>query len=352
MQIDSDVPVWPPQGRQGTFAHAPPRRRDRARRRAEPGRPVWLPVLVLLALVLPDLGRATAAADSAGGVEVETLASLATEALPSPLFFGLAHLILPPGVASETANTAGPRLFEVQAGSLTVETAGGGVAFRAGTFGPTRTRQAIRVGEEVVLGRGDRLALGPHAVRRVRNDGARPVVYLDAALFSPGTEPVTAAFTTPDGITFQLLAGAIVAAIPTGAVEIALDRVSLAPDAELPTAARLGAAIAYVESGSLWLVPTAGAVEYARAAAAAPSSTVGRMRPVALGAEVTMTAGASVVLPPGSAVAARNGRNAPVTLLVLEVRPASPSSTAATLPELPVAAPGCKVFKRGNDCPR
>lgn len=264
------------------------------------------------------------------GVEVEAIAAMAISELPAPpLFVGLAHVIVPPGVRSSTAGTAGPRLLAIDAGTLTVAVAGPAEVSRAlgvGT-GATGPPVALVSGEEVVLGPGDRLALATGGIRDVRNDGARPTVYLDAALFPPGAEPVTAAFTTPDGVSFQLLAGGVVEAVPAGPAEFGVRRLRLAPGAALPEEPRAGPAVAYVESGSLDLVPTAGEVLFGRAAAPAPSSAAGPLRKVPLGRTAALTAGAAVSLAAGSAVSSHNERAVPAVVLVVEVLPAG--STAA-----------------------
>lgn len=187
-------------------------------------------------------------------------------------------------------------------------------------------------GTDVVLGSGDRLILEAGAVRGVGNDGARPTVYLDAALFPIGPEPVAAAFTTEEGISFQLLAGVVVTAVPPGPVELALGRVRVPPGGSLPTAPWAGPAVAYVEAGSLALTATAGEVRFGRAAAPAPNSTAGPLRPVALGRGVNLTAGTSLFVAMGAAVAATNGRDVPASLLMVEVQPllAGAASAAGT----------------------
>ena len=257
-------------------------------------------------------------------VVVEAIAAVEAAGLTTPLFVGLAQVIVPPGVRSEAAGTPGPRLLAVESGTLTVgltTTAKRGMVTRAASTPGISPREIIGAGGEAMLGPGDRLALGPSSVREVRNDGAKPAVFLDAALFPPGPEPVTAAFTTPDGIVFQLLAGSVADALPAGPISLVLERVRVPPGAALPSTARAGTALAYVESGSLALVPQVGAVRYSRAAAPAPFSVAAPMREIALGAETALTAGASVFLPAGAAVEARNGRTVPAVLLFLEVRP-------------------------------
>lgn len=248
-----------------------------------------------------------------------------TELPPSPVFVGLAQVVVPPGVRTTTAGTAGPRLLAVEAGTLTVAVAGPVAVTRAGggatqTVG-TVTSGGVPGGAEVVLGAGDRLAVAAGGVREVRNDGARATVYLDAALFSPTAESGSAAFTTPEGVSFQLLTGAVIDDLPRAPVAFALGRMRLDRGIAWPDDVRLGPAVAYVESGSVDLVPVRGEVRFGRAAAAAPYSAAGPLRPIALGNTATLTAGAALALPTGSLVAGRNGREVPTIVLIVAIEP-------------------------------
>ena len=281
-------------------------------------------------------GSSRAAAEEAD-LTIEEIANVAATTRAEPLFMGLAHLILQPGAQTEAVNTVGPRIIALTSGRLTVGTAGAGTAFRNPDNDPTGFPQArpprpVAPGEEVILEPGDRVALEPGAVREIRNDGPTPAVYLDAALFPPGPDPVPAAFTTVDGISFQLLVGATLDPPPAGTLEFALSRAELGPRAAWPATARDGPAAVYVESGSLALTPTAGAVRFSRAAAPAPYSQPAPMRDVPIGSNVRLTAGAAALLPTGSAVDARNERRVAARLLVVEVRslrPADPATPAA-----------------------
>jgi len=287
------------------------------------------------------LPAAVALTTRAGGQEerytVAELAGVIATTRSEPLFVGLAHLILQPGAHTEAVNTAGPRIIALTSGRLIVGTAGAGTFFRNPDNDPTGFPQPappphpVAPGEAVVLEPGDRVALEPGAVREIRNDGPTPAVYLDAALFPPGPDPVPAAFTTVDGISFQLLVGATLDPVPAGALQFALSRAEVSPDGAWPAVARDGPAVVYVESGSLALIPTAGAVRFSRAAAPTAYSLPAPLRDVPLGTTVRLTAGAAALLPTGSAVDARNERRVPARLLLVEVRtlPAGPATPAA-----------------------
>jgi hypothetical protein len=283
-----------------------------------------LAAAVWLTAILPVSAQSTPTAKPPALTVVQELVRAVLPQLPpAPLFVGLAQVIVPPGGRTDAANTDGPRLLAVEAGTLTVATSAAAQVLRIAGNGGWGSREAVAAGSDVVLDPGDRLILPPNAVREVRNDGAHPSVFLDAALFPVGPRPVAVAFTTDEGISFQLLAGVVAEVVPEPPVEFVLARIKLPRDGDLPAEPRQGPAVAYVEAGSLGLVPTAGEVRYSRAAAPAPYSTAGAMKPVPLGRKIPLTAGASAFLPTGSAISARNERDVPATILVVEIRPVS-----------------------------
>jgi len=82
---------------------------------------------------LASAWAAPAAVPAAPSPEVAELARIEVASLPPPPFFvGLAHMVVPPGAATTTAGTAGPRLIVVESGTLTVDTGGGPVDLGAG----------------------------------------------------------------------------------------------------------------------------------------------------------------------------------------------------------------------------
>ena len=286
--------------------------------------PLLLTTLAGAMAVLP----ATARTEPAPAAVVEELAVGEVAATPPPpLFLGVAQVVVRPGARTESAGTRGPRLLAVEAGLLAVRTGGPGRVVRSPGGGGWGGPEEIVAETDLVLGPGDRLILETGALRTVSNDGARPAVYLDAALFPAGPEPVAAAFTTEEGVSFQLLTGVVAETVPSGPVAFALVRVRVPPGGALPATPRAGPAIAYVESGSLALTATAGDVRFGRAAAPAPTSTAGPLRPVAVGEGATVSAGSSLFLATGAAVAAGNARGVPASLLMVEVRPDDGGST-------------------------
>lgn len=268
----------------------------------------------LLLLCLLAVSAAVPPLAAQGTVAEELVAVDAARLPPPPLFLAIAQVVVPPGAATAGGTMAGPRLLVVESGTLTVAAAGN--ALGLGSTGVIHPRADDRV-----LAPGDRLGFAAGGIGGLRNDGARPTVYLDAALFPAAARPADGAFTTDEGISVQLLAAAVVEEAATGPVEFRLRRLRLPSGAGLPGAPP-GLALVYVEAGALRLAAAGEGVQFSRAAAAAPYSAAGPMRPLAAGSAATLTAGGSFLLPMAAAVESRNERATTTTLLVVEVRPA------------------------------
>jgi len=302
------------------------RRRRGARRSIAPARDwppaawFWLTTIALIALA--PVGGMAQTPPLANAAAVETIAELVVETPPpAPLFFGIAHVIVPPGTIDETAGTAGPRIIAIESGTLTIATDGTATVLRATAYTP-QPLESVPLNSEIVLGPGDRFLASESAIRHIRNEGTRPSVYLDTALFPPGPGSISPAFTTPEGISFQLLAGVIAETVPDAPLQVTLSRMRLPANGALPTSPRDGPALIYVEAGSLDLEAVGGAIHYSRSAAPTPSSTAGPMRPVRIGDHLNLAAGASAYLELGSSILASNQRDVPVTLLMVELGPA------------------------------
>jgi hypothetical protein len=295
-----------------------------------------LAALVVLIAAGLGMGRTEARRLPSAAAEVEQLAAIELATLPAgPLFLGLAQIVVPPGVGTTDAATPGPRLIVMEAGTLTVTTAGPAEVLRASFSNAPARWTAVPPGSVVILGSGDRLVLAADALGEVRNDGARAAVYLDAALFAPGPRPIDPAFTTADGISFQLLVGAIADVTAIAPAEFALARLHLPRGEALPATPRVGPAVVYVESGSLEVVPTAMAsagVQFSRAAAPAPFSTAGPLREVPLGARLRLTAGGALFVPDGAAISAANERDVPAVVLLVELRPVGGGAATPAAP--------------------
>jgi hypothetical protein len=175
-------------------------------------------------------------------------------------------------------------------------------------------------GEELFVPAGATVTFGSLEVARVRNPGTRSVVALDVAVFREEPRPISRAFTTDDGISFQLLASASAAVAPVGRVALALERLRVGPSSQLPADLSHGLALAYVEAGSLELRPVGGDVFAARAAASTPYSMPGSLQPITMDQKRGITAGGVIFLTVGAECAVVNVAVRTADVLALSVR--------------------------------
>ena len=215
-------------------------------------------------------------------VERELIATVERDAgLLPPLTLGIARVVLRPGASTFAATPNGARMIVVESGVLAVastsQEAGPLTSVELGVSAP-----APDEGKELFVPAGTTVTFGSLEVARVRNPGARSVVALDVAVFREEPRPISRAFTTEDGISFQLLASASAAAAPPGRVALALERLRLGGSARLPADLCHGLTLTYVEAGSIELSTVAGDVFAARAAASTPYSMPGSLQPIAI----------------------------------------------------------------------
>lgn len=274
---------------------------------------------LLLFTVAPFL-HIRARNETLASTERELVASVErNEGLLPPLTLGIARVVLRPGASAFAATSNGARMIVVESGVLAV----------ASTAPAPRPLTSVELGgfarapsedDELFVPAGTTVTFGSLEVARVRNPGARSVVALDVAVFREEPRPISRAFTTEDGISFQLLASASAAAAPPGRVVLALERLRLGPSSQLPADLSRGLTLAYVEAGSLALTPVAGEVFAARAAASAPYSMPGSLQPIARDERRGITAGGVVFLPVGGVCSAINGTERTADVLALSVR--------------------------------
>ena len=241
------------------------------------------------------------------------------EGLVPPLTMGIARVVLRPGVSALAATPDGARMIMVESGVLAVAV----TAQQPGSFTATElaiAAPAAQEGDELFVPAGTAVTFGSLGVSRVRNPGGRSVVALDVAVFHGEPRPISRAFTTDDGISFQLLASASAEDAPRGRVALILERVRLGAYTELPLDLSHGLLLAYIEAGTIELKPAAGEVFAARAAASAPYSMPGSLQPIAAGEERGITAGGTVFLPVGAECAVANGATRSADILTLAVR--------------------------------
>ena len=274
-------------------------------------------LILPLALALHDRARN---ATSASSVERELIATVARdEGLQPPLTLGIARVVLRPGSSALAATPNGARMIVVESGVLAVAAASQETrpltSVELGVSAP-----APDEGDELFVPAGTTVTFGSLEVARVRNPGARSVVALDVAVFREEPRPISRAFTTEDGISFQLLASASAAAAPPGRVALALERLRLGGSSQLPADLSHGLTLAYVEAGTIELRPVAGDVFAARAAASTPYSMPGSLQPIATGEQRGITAGGVIFLPVGAECVVANAAERPADVLALTVR--------------------------------
>ncbi len=259
-------------------------------------------------------------ASLASSVERELIAMVERDAgLLPPLTLGIARVVLQPGASVFAATPNGARMIVVESGVLAVASA----SQEARPF--TSVELAVSApapdeGEELFVPAGTTVTFGSLEVARVRNPGARSVVALDVAVFREEPRPISRAFTTEDGISFQLLASASAAVAPAGRVALALERLRLGGSSQLPADLSHGLTLAYIEAGTIELRPVAGDVFAARAAASTPYSMPGSLQPIAIDQVRGMTAGGVAFLPVGAECVVANEAARPADVLALSVR--------------------------------
>ena len=283
--------------------------------------PVPIPRRQLLLAPLALLLHARAhGATLASSVERELIATVERDAgLLPPLTMGIARVVLRPGASTFAATPNGARMIVVESGVLAV----------ASVSQEARPLTSIELAlsapapdedKELFVPSGTTVTFGSLEVARVRNPGARSVVALDVAVFREEPRPISRAFTTEDGISFQLLASASAAAAPAGRVALALERLRLGASARLPADLCYGLTLTYVEAGTVQLRPLVGEVFAARAAASTPYSMPGSLQPIAMDQERGMTAGGVAFLPVGAECDVVNVAERPADVLAMSVR--------------------------------
>ncbi len=128
------------------------------------------------------------------------------------------------------------------------------------------------------------------------------------------------AFTSDDGLSFQLLAHVSLAATPMTPAAVTLERLTLAPGAAMPASVSAGCAVMYLESGGIALTSLAGEVASARAAAAAPYAMPGSLKVMAPGQLQPVTAGGVITLSLEAAASIQNASARAASFLMLAMR--------------------------------
>jgi hypothetical protein len=263
---------------------------------------------------------------------VETIVAARIEVpLGSPALMGLARFTFPPGTSTAGGSFAGPRLILVETGVLMV------VLTDPATI--IRNRQAVSPVAEpargtIIMRPGDRLITLETPPVELRNDGAGPAIFVDAAVW-PGAPSDIAPFTNEDGIVFEPLAIGTVDTLPPAPVEMRLSWVRVPSRGMVPLEALAGPRLVYVDSGTLVLGAMSGQVTYSPAAVNSPGSVPGRARRVFPGDRALLTAGGTALIDVGAAGTAENLGRREMRLLFFSLMPAGEGDLGAAATPFP-----------------
>jgi hypothetical protein len=263
-------------------------------------------------------GRAALASE----VQREQIAAIErVRDLAPPLTLGMARVVLRPGALAPAAIPQGARMIAVESGVLAVSVA-------ASANEPLSSRalssQAVEpdLSDELFVPAGTAITFGSRGVTIVRNPGVRSVVALDVVVYREEPRPMARAFTTEDGVSFELLASASAAEAPAGRVAITLERVRLSQLADLPADLSAGLVLARVDAGTIHVRPAIGDIFVAQAAASAPYSMPESLEPIAAGAMREVTAGGVIFQQVGALATITNPMRRAADLMMLTVRDA------------------------------
>ena len=272
-----------------------------------------------LSLLAWDASRGSALAQV---VEREQIATVERGAgLTSPLTLGIARVVLRRGALARAAIPQGARMLAVESGVLAVAVTT--PAEEALSVGQLAVQQPDpNLSDELFVPAGTTMTFGTRGVATVRNPGGRSAVALDVVVYHEAPRPMARAFTTEEGVSFQLLASASAEAAPAGRVAVTLERVRLGHQAALPEEISAGLTLARVEAGTVEVRADGGEVFAARAAASTPYSMPGSLDPIPAGATRELTAGGVMFVTVGGRSAVINRMPRPAELMTLAVREA------------------------------
>ena len=263
--------------------------------------------------VLRELGRAR--------LEVER---------PAGRVIAVERLTYAPGASRWAQTAGGARVLYLEAGALTVETAGDArepaLFAPAGSGGGAKDRREVVPGRPLRLTAGDRLVLPERTRYQTRNAEGEPAVCLSLGIAPPPPPlPVSAGpSATPAGIAVQDLGDGLPVALPLRGVEVALGRATLGPGARLAWVGGAGPVLLAVESGRLELATTGEAAWVRRGADGARAALTSATLAAGDGALLTVaTEGPAARAAPAGRNILRNDGDAPLVALILTIRPAA-----------------------------
>ena len=233
------------------------------------------------------------------------------ESLPAaPAFIALARFSYAVGAFFPTSAGAGPVTIRILGGQLTFHV-DKEVTLTSG--GPGNPPTKLPAGSDFTVAPGDQLLIPGDVPHTARSDGPGEAATMGVAIFR---EPPVLDF--PPGISFDPLALGMAASLPTGPVDLELDRVQLTAGAADEAATRTGPGLVHVEAGELQLRVEQGDVAVVRPVVGPPAAP----EPVPPGGVTTLATGSAVILQAGSAAGFANPSGAPVRLLHATLRQA------------------------------
>ena len=255
---------------------------------------------VLLALILsgrPQAAGQESADDPATpselppGVALARLASQEMGPLPeAPAWVGLARFTFAAGAQGLAEVAPGPTLFIIETGSITIELGDG-----------QATGGATPAGGNSVLGPGEQFFVAANGSYTAHNGGGSEATALRVVIYpaAPLIQPVA-------GISYQLLTGGIVEALPSEPAVATVVRVSLAAGADVSTRAggAAGPILVFVESGLVSL-------EFP-------------------GAQAVLSPGGTALIQSNNESNAHNAGARPALVLVLAISAADPGEAVST----------------------
>jgi hypothetical protein len=284
-----------------------------------------LSLIALLVLFATDpraLAQDTSQSPDSGVMVRPILTVRFSDVPPAPAFIAVIRFTLPPGTSITSGPTTGPRLFLAESGAITVTSTVSDSGFRRAADAPPAPSSSRDAATDAILRPGDHFLPPDPAPRELRNDGPRAAVFLDAMVF-PHAPLGVVPYTTLDGVVVDPLVAGIADLVPTGLVELRIERLDIATGEQVALAVAPGPRLFVVESGTLGLAAAAGVITYSGAASNNPGSVAGRVRTVAPGSESLLTARGSVVVQAGASGAARNLGRTRLVLLSVTLQPVS-----------------------------
>jgi hypothetical protein len=248
--------------------------------------------------------------------------------LPANPYVAIGRVEIPPGKEVRAWLIGEACLIDVESGAIDLTSAN----LKKGEEGPATT---------VRLAAGEATGLAGLIEYSVRNDGDSPAVIVIAGTFpgpaasmlaglydpaySQWAPPATPAAQSNEirmpigGQMADLVAGGRAATLPAGPAVLGLGRATLAPGVELPLAGATGAVIVSVEAGDIEVWAGGG------------TPWVRRDATGMLGDESspTLAPGDGALVAPGDDVLLRNAGDAPATVLVATILPATQAAAAS-----------------------